>query len=390
MIQAEPMIRVIKKYGGKAMYQATKVSKLIFILLVVALMGIPVLAVAAPSYYPKDYGKIVEASRAEKELLIYSNVSMNNWKNTFDVFRKMYPWITIRTLDLSGNEILPRLIAESETNTPSADFVTTQDAVGWARLLGEKRLQRYPSPEIPYLPKWASRQETIYTSDISQVICAWNTRLLPADMVPKGVADLADKVQKRPDFFRGKITSYQDGGFGIYAMWALSKHHGEKFWKWVDIIGPATRPCHSGGEQLEKILSGEYAMSWMLGALTMGTSTAKQAGKLLAWKYMEDGNAVILRGMGIPSKAANPYSAKLFLDFMLSQEGQVAMTKGNMTAYRPDAAEKIPDPTLHLGALIKTIGEKNMAICGWDPEYADEAKYRAVQSRYRQAYFGKK
>jgi iron(III) transport system substrate-binding protein len=372
------------------MDQVKKGSRLIVIAMVAVLIGIPASLSAAPNYYPKEYDKIIEASRAEKGLLIYSNVSTDNLKNILAGYNKQYPWINVRTLDLGGTEVLPRHIAESQTNTPSADFLITQSATGWARLLGENRLLRYPSPEIPYLPKWASLQETIYTLDLSQLVFAWNTKLLTADMVPKGMADLADKVQKKPDFFRGRVTSYGDGGFGIYTAWALSKHHGEKFWNWLDIIGPATRPANSGGDQLEKILSGEYVMSWMLGTITLSSSTVKRAGTLLGWKYMEDGNVVIVRGMGIPSKAANPNSAKLFLDFILSQEGQVAMTKGNLTAYRPDAADKIPEPTLHLGSLIKTIGEKNVALCGWDPEYADEAKFKAIQGRFRQAYFGKK
>jgi iron(III) transport system substrate-binding protein len=371
------------------MYRMKNLSRLVLIAMM-ALMGVPVSGAAAPSYYPKDYDKIIEASRAEKGLLLYSNVSKDNLKTILAVFSKMYPWITVRTLDLGGTEVLPRYIAESETGTPSADFLITQSATGWARLLGENRLLRYPSPEIPYLPKWASRQETIYTLDMSQLVFAWNTKILPEDMVPKGMADLAEKVQKKPDFFQGRLTSYNDGGFGTYTVWALSKHHGEKFWNWLDIIGPSVRPANSGGDQLEKILSGEYVMSWMLGTITLASSTVKKAGKLIGWKYLEDGNVVIVRGMGIPAKAANHNSAKLFLDFLLSQDGQVAMTKGNMTAYRPDAAEKIPEPTLHLGSLVKTIGEKNVALCGWDPEYADEAKFKAVQSRFRQAYFGKK
>jgi hypothetical protein len=52
--------------------------------------------------------------------------------------------------------------------------------------------------------------------------------------------------------------------------------------------------------------------------------------------------------------------------------------------------EKIPEPTLHLERLIKIIGEKNVVLVGWDPEYADEAKFKAIRDRWRQTYFGKK
>jgi len=98
----------------------------------------------------------------------------------------------------------------------------------------------------------------------------------------------------------------------------------------------------------------------------------------------------LVAGLAIPAKAANPNSAKLLLDFILSQEGQVAMTKGNFTAYRPDAAEKIVETRLHLQGLVKIVGEKNAVIIGWDPEYGDETKFKAMRERMRQALFGKK
>lgn len=158
----------------------------------------------------------------------------------------------------------------------------------------------------------------------------------------------------------------------------------------MDTIGPLTRSEPTGGSQLEKILAGEYMMTWNLSIITLGVSSVKKAGKLIAWKYTEDGNIVLLRGLAIPNKAANVNSAKLLLDFILSQEGQVAMTKGNFTAYRPDAAERIPEPTLHLERLIKIVGEKNVVIVGWDPEYGDETKFKAMRDRWRQAFFGKK
>ena len=132
---------------------------------------------------------------------------------------------------------------------------------------------------------------------------------------------------------------------------------------------------------------GEYVMSWNLSIITLATSAVKKAGKLLAWKYMEDGNVVWVRGMAIPNKAANVNSGKLLLDFILSQEGQVAMTKGNFTAYRSDAADKISEPTLHLERLIKVIGEKNVVLIGWDSEYGQDAKFKAIQARWRKAYF---
>jgi iron(III) transport system substrate-binding protein len=364
-------------------------SRLILIAMM-ALMATPALVAAVPNYYPKDYDKIIEASRAEKGLLVYSAMAADNWKPLLDAFNKHYPWIKVNTMDM-GSEVFGRYRAESETGIATADFIATLQPTGWARVLEEKRLLRYSSPEIPYLPKWASRQETIYSFSADPAIMVWNTKVLPLDRVPKGIADLAEQVKKTPDFFRGRLTCYGDTStFGMFGTWGLSMYHGEKFWNWLDIIGPVARPESSGGAQLEKMLSGEYMMSFSTSIITLATSTVKKAGKLLEWKYVEDGNIVMVRGMAIANKTPNVNSAKLLLDFILSQEGQVAMTKGNFTAYRPDMAGSVPESHLHLERLIKLIGEKNVVFVGWDPEYGDEAKFKAIQNRWRQSFYGKK
>jgi len=373
------------------MFQAKNGIRSIVITIVVALMGISTLAEALPNYYPKDYSKIIDASRAEKGLLIYSNMATDNWKPILAAFNKHYPWIEVKTLDLNSGEVFQRFIAESEGGIATADFLVTQPPNGWARMLKENRAFRYASPEIPYLAKWASRQEEVYTFSCDPSIIVWNTKIIPADMIPKGLADLAEKAKKKPDFFRGRLTCYNDTStYGIFGAWGLYKHHGEKFWTWMDVIGPLSRPESSGGAQLEKILSGEYMMSYNVGVITLAVSSVKKAGKLLGWKYMEDGNIVLVRGMAIPKKAVNVNSAKLLLDFILSREGQVAMTKGNFTAYRADAAGEIAEPQLHLDRLIKIVGEKNAVIIGADPDYGDQAKFKAIRERWRQAYFGKK
>lgn len=370
-----------------------KFVRAIVLVVFVGVLFFPALSVAKvlPKYYPSDYSKIIEDSRSEKGLLIYSNMATDNWKPILSEFNQHYPWIKVRTLDLGSGEVIARYIAESESGISTADFLATLSANGWARVLKEKRAIRYASSEISYLPKWASLDEAVYTFSTDASIMLWNAKLLPENMVPKGMAHLAEIVQKQPDFFKGRLTTYDDTtSYGMFGTWALYKHHGEKFWDWMNIIGPLSRTEKSGGSQIEKILSGEYILSFNVGAISLALSSVKKAGKLVGWKYIEDGNIVLMRGMAIPSKAANVNSAKLLMDFILSQEGQLAITKGNFTAYRADVADKVASPSLHLERLTKIIGEKNMITVGWEPEYADEGKFKAIKERFREAYLGRK
>src|SRR5690606_32047621 len=62
-------------------------------------------AIERPSYYPADYDKIVEASKNEGGLLVYSIMAEYNWRPVIEDFNKLYPWIKVSTLDLNSNEV---------------------------------------------------------------------------------------------------------------------------------------------------------------------------------------------------------------------------------------------------------------------------------------------
>ena len=47
--------------------------------LAAALLSAGSASAAPPSYYPADYQKIIDASRAESGLLVYSNIALANW-----------------------------------------------------------------------------------------------------------------------------------------------------------------------------------------------------------------------------------------------------------------------------------------------------------------------
>jgi iron(III) transport system substrate-binding protein len=95
-----------------------------------------------------------------------------------------------------------------------------------------------------------------------------------------------------------------------------------------------------------------------------------------------DGTPVVLRAMGVAQAGANPNSAKLMLDFILSSDGQTKIGEGGLTAYRPDVADKTKN---HLAKLAATIGEQNLIPTFFDPDFKDKAKKDAFVARWKKA-----
>src|SRR5690606_20147850 len=73
--------------------------------------------------YPADYGAIIEGSKAENNLIMYTNMSVDRWEGVNQAFKAKYPWINIQNLDGNSADIFERFLAENGSGTTSADLL---------------------------------------------------------------------------------------------------------------------------------------------------------------------------------------------------------------------------------------------------------------------------
>jgi iron(III) transport system substrate-binding protein len=321
-------------------------------------------AQSLPDYYPKDYSKLVEASKKETPLLIYSNMGPAQWKPMLTAFNKPYPWVQVQTLDLSSSEVMERYLAEKATGSRTADLLVTAAADAWLKMIDRKEITNYASPEASKYPQWSIPSPGLYTVATDPLIFLWNKQLVPENLRPKTFADMVKFAKENPNIFKGKITTYgaHMDSFGYTTAWAFQKHHGQKSWDWWQVIGPMTRPERSAGPMIEKITTGEYAMGYFLGArttLVLRNDPARAA--ILGWAFIRDGNPVMMRGLAVPKASTNVNSAKLMLDFLLSHDGQVSVGQGGFVPLRPDVKqEEVPLNTYE--SVLKEIGSENAIL----------------------------
>jgi iron(III) transport system substrate-binding protein len=134
----------------------------------------------------------------------------------------------------------------------------------------------------------------------------------------------------------------------------------------------------------EKVAAGEYSTIYFGSPLTFFKYVKdKKDSDLIGWSLIEDGTPIMVRGIGITRKSQNKYSAQLFLDFMLSHEGQVAVAQGGLTPYREDV-RKDEVPFLTYGQIRDKIGEKNIVLVTYNEKMLDENK--SFTEAWRAAY----
>lgn len=286
-----------------------------------------------PSYYPSDYSKLIDASKAEGgALTIYSNTDQENWAPIIRDFNSKYSWVKVSAANLDSDEVFQRQLSESATGKAPADMLVSNAVQAWASYASKPdTLMAYDSPETKQLPEFAQLMPNVWAMSLDPVGIAYNSALMKN--APTSIADLAKAVSANPGSFKNKITTRDvKGAWGFSVSHAFAQGNADA-WTGLDQILPTARPETSSGTQKEKILSGEYEAGFFISS-AVGYPAEKASGGLVKFVLPTDGTVVLGRGIGITPKAPHPATAKLFLDFVLSGAGQNAVAEGGLSSYR--------------------------------------------------------
>ncbi|WP_231699429.1 ABC transporter substrate-binding protein [Limnochorda pilosa] len=324
---------------------------------------------AQPADYPAHYQQIIDASRQERSLLVYSNMAAYNWQPVIEAFNRHYPWITVQTLDLGSGEVFERYYSEVGSGARTADLMISGSPEQWIEFVSNRReAVEYVSPELANYPQeLASPLPGLYTVSLDPMVLAYNKLLLAENLRPTGLQHLADLGEQEPGVFRGKITTYDvTEAFGYAINWAFVRDRGgEEAWAILSRLLPNVRPERSAGPMLEKITIGEYVAGYFISGIVL-FPRLERSGQILGWTYMDEGTPFFMRGMAIPKHSTNVNSAKLMLDFILSKEGQEAFGRGGLTPYRADV--DAGEFNTYRSILERIGGESKAIIVGYDEE----------------------
>lgn len=329
-------------------------------------------ASAAPDYYPSDYDKIIEASRAENGVLVYSNIGEMNWRPILEAFNKVYPWINVRTLDLGSSEVFERYYAEQAAGKSEVDIVMSHNGATWLDFINKGNVAPFVSAEDSKLPDWTKPAPGVYTISADPYLVAYNKLLLPEDQWPKSMADIVQLVKDHPGEFDKKLATgipMNTAGSQSQAGHYINKVGLDKVLEIDSTLGPLSDLYRSAGPIMEKITAGEYLIGYTLSAIQLFPLLADPAREaVLGFTFPSDGMVMLTRHLALASTNKSPNSAKLLLDFVLSQEGQVAVSQGGLMPSRSDI--ELPDGPLGWTAdkVAAQIGADNVIYTTFDPK----------------------
>jgi iron(III) transport system substrate-binding protein len=344
-----------------------------------------------PAYYPNSYEDLIEASKNEQGLVIYSVLNESTLKPVIEAFTGHFPWINITIIDLGANEVFDRYAADALSGERNADLILSYAPDGWLSFANSGQIEPYLSEEDFYVPPWSKLAPGIYTIASDPMVILYNKEELPTP--PVRLSDIKELIDTDPNQLTGKITSYDasQNSTGLAINWFWIDKLGGTGWEILNQIGktdPLLRT--SSSSMVSSLLSGESSLGIFISPISFLSELDQHPE--LGWTYIKDGQPILMRSVAITKQAKSPNSAKLMVDFLLSQEGQIALALGRLTPFRPDIANadiftstNRNEPYIHFNQVIEEVGLDNLIFITLDPVMNNSDKRSAFIDQWNRS-----
>lgn len=186
-------------------------------------------------------------------------------------------------------------------------------------------LLAYRSPELEAYPAEASSGDQWATARVIGVIMAHNRNILAPDKAPKGWADIL-----KPEF-KGRKLVIQDAAAGtaFNQMYLLEKLLGAEFLRKFGEQQPIV--VSTTAQLIDLLVRGEALVGATVDHLRAFEPDPVKAG--ITAIYPAEGMPLAAAPIAIFKAAPHPNAAKLFVDYVLSEEGQTLLAVDILGAY---------------------------------------------------------
>lgn len=311
-----------------------------------------------PPGYPRSYEALTAQAYREGRLLVYSSADLTDMNGLLQAFRARHPALKVEYRHFVSTELYDRFVREVAAGQPSADFLFSSAMDTQIKLVNDGYAQSYASPEKPYLPAWAIWKNEAYGLTAEPIVFAYNRRLLSPAEAPRSHDQLEEFLRRKRAALRGKVGTYDversSTGFLFFTQDEQISHD---TWKLLKALG-RTQPRFDvlAHDILARVSSGEQVLAY-----NVMSSYALERRAHDPWVevvFPTDYTLVMSRIGFISKQAQHPAAAKLFLDFLLSREGQSLLAARYMTPVRTDLEPATPhaDPSnlkaIHVGPAL--------------------------------------
>lgn len=309
--------------------------------------------------WQERWEKVVSEAKKEGKVVVWGNPGELIREAMTQGFRKAFPDINIEYSGARGDEQATRARAEREGGIYSVDVLLsgTATAILYFKPMGalDAIEPALILPEVTDLKQWRGRQLEFADKE-SKYNLVFNNQVLPPLVYnPKEVkAGEIDEISKLLDQkWKGKIVindPLPTGPGQVTFRWfweALGRGKAEEFYRKIRLQAGAVD--RDQRRQIEWVAQGKYSVL-LAPSSTVGQQLLQRGLKFEFLPEMKDIGGFISATFGslmLINKAPHSSAAKLFVNWLLTKEGQLAWSKAmNGPSRRVDV------PTDHLPAYV--------------------------------------
>lgn len=308
------------------------------LVLCVALIG----AAALFHFSAPSRDALVRQANDERNLVIYGNADTKAVKPLIDAFRRKHPDIAVTYEDINSAALNARFLAESNSGRPGADLVWSSAMDLQAKLINDGFAQSYESPEASALPASAVWRNKGYGVTAEPLGFVYNTQLIAPDRVPRTHEALETLLRERRDAMTGKVITYDParsnlGYLSLTQDFAVTRDTRSLV---EAIAGVRPQLSATTNPMIDAVAEGRAAIAYnaLLPYAIERAETDPRIGVVLP----EDYTLIVSRVAFIARDARHPAAARLFLDHMLSREGQTLLARQWLPPVRTDLSPRGP------------------------------------------------
>lgn len=284
---------------------------------------------------------------AKEKITLYTSVPQSIIDNIKKDFEQKNPDIDLEIYRSGTSKVLAKLYAEKESNNIVVDVIWVADFSIYENLKAENLLYPYLSPEAVNVPKiYYEPEGYYYGARLINMVLGYNTNFIKGNDIPDSWKDLLD-----PRFINkvGSSTPERSGAFFVTAgAFASNPDLG---WDYFVEFAKQNPIQDSNTGIAKKVASGELLMGFVL---DFTIRSMKDKGSPIDFVWPVEGTVMVPSPIGIIASTKNLESAKRFVDYSISQDGQQEFARNGFIPIRKDVSPPAGTPDLEDIKLMKT------------------------------------
>lgn len=306
---------------------------------------------------------LVAAAQEEGQVNWYATQIINQFVVPIaQAFEEKYG-IRVNYLRADHTDTVLRIINEGRAGRMQADVFTATNGVGALKEAGLV---------AQWLPENASALPSAYVDDEGYWVATnlyllapgYNTELVPEGTEPRTFEDLLDPQWRGQIAWNANPTASGGAGFIGLVLEVMGEEEGMAYLRALAQQNPVGMGV-AARQVLDQVIAGEYALALNIFAHHAVISAA--LGAPVSWVPMDQLLGTISVA-AVTENAPNPNAARLFIEFLLSEEGQILHREAD---YLPVLESVQPaDPNLQpevggFNVVVKTPEELESEMPGW-------------------------